>query len=65
MYEENILKKCDFVMDKTVYIREHYSYQHYYNKFLDSDHKANELFVVLDNTEWPEALGYNDWLGPE
>jgi len=29
--------------------------------------RANEIFVIIDNTEWPEALAYpeNTWLHPE
>ena len=65
MYEENILKKCDFVLDKNVYVRNQSSFKQKFDKFLDVSHKSNELFIVLDNTEWPEALGYIDWLGPE
>ena len=65
LYEENVLKKCDFILDKNVFIKEHYDYKQFYSHFLDVDHKANEIFIVVDNTEWPEALGYNEWIGPE
>ena len=48
-----------------MFIKEHYDFKHNYNKFLDVNQRSNELFIVVDNTEWPEALGYNEWIGPE
>ena len=53
MYEENILKHCDFVSDPDTFMKSQFDYSKHFGRFMNEHKKAREYFVVIDNTEWP------------
>jgi hypothetical protein len=53
MYEENMLKRCDFINDPKTYIPSQFDYSKHFGRFLNDHIKSREYFVVIDNTEWP------------
>lgn len=65
LYHENVRKDCDFrVNDK--YIMDVLGKQNFRDRsWLDQRSKTNEYFLVVDNTEWPEALVKEPWNGVE
>ena len=64
MYEENILKHCSFVDDPRVFQKNQYGFNTTDNRFLSEKERSTEIFIVIDNTEWPEALKDPQWTGP-
>ena len=67
MYEENVLKTCDFVKDNNIVSRQKFSYSDNAQQFLSQEKRASEILVIIDNTEWPEALSYPPgvWKSPK
>lgn len=53
MYEENMLKRCDFINDPHVFFPSQFDFSKHFGRFLNEHKKAREYFVVIDNTEWP------------
>jgi len=58
LYHQHVTKECNFRLrtgdsEFLHMINEHNITDH---QFLDSKHRSNEYFYVIDNTEYPEAL---------
>jgi hypothetical protein len=58
LYHQHVAKECNFRLrtgssEFFHMINEHNITDH---QFLDSKHRSNEYFYVIDNTEYPEAL---------
>ena len=64
MYEENMLKHCPFVDDPNVLQANQYQFSKLNSTFLSETKRASEIFIVVDNTEWPEALKDKSWIKP-
>lgn len=65
LYHENIRKDCDFRIDDDVMISVIGTEKFADRSWLDKLAKTNEYFLVIDNTEWPEALMREPWNGVE
>ena len=56
LLEEGIKKRCTFESDPSVIQKGVHSFDKDQDNFLFYGKKANEYFIVVDNTEWPEVL---------
>ena len=53
MYEENMLKRCDFINDPHTFFPSQFDFSKHFGRFLNEHKKAREYFIVIGNTEWP------------
>ena len=42
-----------------------FDFSKHFGRFLNDRHKSREYFIVIDNTEWPQALSDKNWLHPK
>ena len=65
MYEENTLQHCSFTNNPKVFMKSQFEFNKNFHRFLNEQHRSKEYFIVIDNTEWPEALDDRNWSGPK
>ena len=56
LQHEGVKRDCDFIRDSSVFKEKVFDEQISDESFLIKDQRATELFFVLDNTDYPEAI---------
>lgn len=59
--KENKKQRCDFITNKELFLESMYSKEIVDTEFLKLKQKAKELFFVIDNTDYPEVVLYDNY----
>lgn len=64
MIHMGVVKKCSFINDPDIFKPNMRSFEYDRTKWLSFESRTNELFVVIDNTEFRQAQTERSWRGP-